>query len=263
MATCTLSQFWCAQGPPCSRPGAPQPWGLPVRVRTSGGDFWGPRCPHGSFKKPTTSSRNELKVTAGNLRTWQRGGEGSGRREGGGKQTEIKPSSLPGEPQGGGAAGCTAGVPPLGAQPQHLEAPLRSAQCPPMCPKLSEQRKVPSCPQSHPVTALPELCPCHRDTPRGFPALWEQSRREVLATRVGSCSSSQRLPCPDGFIYKAAAPGVPRSLPSSQPRGIFGAVLTVQHRDKKVHRRAPKPRKLMTVIKKPSTACFLNPWHCH
>lgn len=137
LATRTLSQFGCAQGPPCSRPGAPQTLGLPVRVGASGGGFWGPRCPHGSFKKPTTSSRNELKVTAGNLRTWQRGGEGSGRREGGGKQPEIKPSSPPGS---GDAAG---GAARRGRSGVHSRGPTLG--CPtPAPPGPSPQRPVPS-----------------------------------------------------------------------------------------------------------------------
>lgn len=250
--------------PASPSPGAPGEGGGIRR-----GLLGGPRCPHGSFKKPTTSSRNELKVTAGNLRTWQRGGEGSGRREGGGKQPEIKPNSPPGsgDAAGGaarwGAAGCTAGVPPLGAQPQNLKAPLRSALCPPMCPKLSEQSKVSPCPQSHPGAAQPEPCPCCRDThedsqlhgSRAGGRCWPGGSDPAAApsTYLARMVSfiKQQLPESHGLCLHASPGG---SLEPSSPSSTG---------TKKVHRRAPKPRKLITIIKKPSTAHFLNPWHCN
>lgn len=85
-----------------SRLGAPSPW-IP-----GGGSRQGPRCPHGAFKKPTTSSRNTSSRSQ-----WETCGLGSeerraggGKEEGGEKQPGIKPKFWrgrgDGEEQGGG-----------------------------------------------------------------------------------------------------------------------------------------------------------------
>lgn len=158
-----------------------------------------------------------------------------GRREAAGDKTQLAARER-GRCRGSRKVGCsgvhstgpTLGCPtpePQGPSPQcpvpsHVPEAVRAEQSPLLSPEP---------PRGCPAGAVSVL----QGHPRGFPAPWEQSGREVLAGRVGSCSSPQHLPCPDGFIHKAAAPGVPRSLPLCQPWGIFGAVLAVEHRDKK------------------------------
>lgn len=97
-------------------PGGPSAWLWQGLGEQEGGGG----SPHGSFKKPTTGSRNQLKVTAG---TCGLGSGERGRRDGGREESRMK--SQPGRGDGwrrsggereGGVqqSGACRGVPPVG-----------------------------------------------------------------------------------------------------------------------------------------------------
>lgn len=114
----TFSQFLCPQGPPCLVPGSSIPWSPSAWLYWGLGEQeGGGGSPHGSFKKPTTGSRNQLKVTAG---TCGLGSSERGRRDGGRRKAARGQNEITAGERGrlaaewSGKVGCR-GVPPMGA----------------------------------------------------------------------------------------------------------------------------------------------------
>lgn len=222
-----------------SLPAPPKPKGGPcmsgLELGTAGGRWWGPP---GSFKKPTTGSRNQLKVTAG---TCGLGSSQQGRRDGGregGKQPEIKMKSQPGR---GAGCWCRAGrregggqlsrtcrglqpwVSPLGLlqpPPQHRAlklpcAPPALSLVPSAAPangswvvQAKESPFVPleppwECWSRFPPAGLPghhRRFPAPRGAEQGEAAGWEGCILQLMAW-----STPKLLPY---YLFKAAAPRV-------------------------------------------------------
>lgn len=193
---------------------------------------WGSRkglvgAPHGSFKKPTTGSRNQLKVTAGTCGLGRERREEGWRREQNSRdQNEItareraqpERSGNVGAAEQGLQGGPTHGCPPtpawtleaLPCPPSQSPAPSLVPSKVPMGVQAKQSPRVPPAPswecQSH---ILPTGIP-------GFPSSTGAKQEGAAGRRVRSCIP-KLLPC---FPFKEASSPVvtAESLPSFQAR---------------------------------------------